>query len=569
MRDNESHNNINRVVVIGGGTAGWLAAGVLAAKLSAENSVTLIESPVIPTIGVGEGSWPSLKDTLLDIGISELEFLSVCHGSYKQGSSFANWRKGEHKYYHPFTEPAGYREIDIHAWWQAIAPTEAYENAFSIQAAMCEAGKAPKQATTPDYAHVLNYGYHFDATALATLLKKHCINKLNVTHVVGHIASVNSHQNGYIKSVVGDNGHVTEGDLFIDCSGSNGLLIDKHFKVPWVSVEHIMLNNRAVALQVPYSDNDSAIESTTLATAHPCGWTWDIALQHRRGVGLVYSSQLASDEQAYKTLINYVSRRYPKALAEALTPRTLAFEPGHREHFWVKNCLSLGMSSGFVEPLEASAIAMVELGLRMLCEGFPQTQEHMTIVSKRYNQRFRYRWRRVIDFLKLHYVLSDRDEPYWRAQRDMATVPESLRELLTLWKYQSPSRLDLIENEEVFPSASYQYVLYGMGYRTLPNSLRLSEEDRQKACNIREKLQQTKPSYFQALPSNNALLKSLAERYATSDLVDSQCPDGQTDKASSANDASKDNGNINNNVESYRDGTPNKKDTQYDRIGFR
>ena len=557
MSDKDSHGNMHRVVIVGGGTAGWLAAGVLAAKLSAKHTITLIESPNIPSIGVGEGSWPSLRDTLLDIGISETEFLTLCQGAFKQGSSFVNWRKGGHCYYHPFTVPTGYNELDIYTCWKSIAPNTSYEDVFSLQAAMCAAGKAPKQIATPDYAHVLNYGYHFDATKLAELLKNHCVEKLNVAHVVGHVDSVHSHQNGDIESVSTKDGKKIVGDLFIDCSGSSGLLIDKHFNVPWIPVKRTMLNDRAVALQVPYSDTDTEIKSTTVATAQTCGWTWDIALQHRRGVGLVYSSQFTDEDQAKQVLIDYVRERYPSAQDAELSFRTLSFEPGYRSQFWVKNCLSLGMSSGFVEPLEASAIAMVELGLRMLCEAFPHNKKHMEIVSKRYNSRFAYRWQRVIDFLKLHYVLSDREEPYWIAQRDKASIPDSLAELLELWKYQSPSRLDLIENEEVFPSASYQYVLYGMGFSSSTSPLRLNEEHKRKAVHIRETLQQTKNAYLQGLPSNRVLLNDIAKRYSNEKQhVPSlaQREKNEHASASSCNDIKN---------------TSDKKDTSYDRIGFR
>ena len=557
MSDNESHSSMHHVVIVGGGTAGWLAAGVLAAKLSANHIVTLIESPNIPSIGVGEGSWPSLRDTLLDIGISEVEFLTLCQGAFKQGSSFVNWRKGGHCYYHPFTVPTGYNELDIHTCWKAIAPNISYEDAFSLQAAMCAAGKAPKQIATPDYAHVLNYGYHFDATKLAELLKKHCVDKLNVAHVFGHVDSVHTHLNGDIESVSTRDGQKVVGDLFIDCSGHSGLLIKQHFHIPWTPVKRTMLNDRAVALQVPYSNEDADIKSTTVATAQTCGWTWDIALQHRRGVGLVYSSQFTNEEQAKQVLVDYVRERYPSVQDAKLSFRTLSFEPGYRSQFWVKNCLSLGMSSGFVEPLEASAIAMVELGLRMLCEAFPQNKAHMEIVSRRYNTRFAYRWQRVIDFLKLHYVLSDREEPYWLAQRNEASIPDSLAELLELWKYQSPSRLDLIEKEEIFPSASYQYVLYGMGFSTSVPPLRLSEANKHKALHIRETLQQTKNAYLQGLPSNRVLLNDIAKRYNNEKQhVPSLAQREKKEHAS---------GSSCNDIKNNSD----KKDTSYDRIGFR
>lgn len=515
---------VKHVVIVGGGTAGWLSAGVLAAKLKPGYKVTLIESPNVPTIGVGEGSWPSLRDTLLDIGINEREFLTACKGTFKQGSSFVNWRTSAtnsqtitqtitqtiaHQYHHPFTVPTAYNELDIHACWQAIANQESYENSFSLQSLMCQEGKAPKQATTPDYAHVLNYGYHFDATTLATLLKKHCLETLGVHYVSAHVSKVEEHTNGYIRQLLTDDGQAISGDLFIDCSGKSGLLIQKHFNVPWLSLETTMLNNRAMAVQTPYAPDDQAISSTTVATAQNVGWTWDIGLQHRRGVGLVYASEFCNEDAAIDILFKQVSQRLPHAKEQELSVRPLSFEPGYRKAFWVKNCLSLGMSSGFVEPLEASAIAMVELGLRMLCESFPNNAEHMELVSKRYNQRFEYRWQRVVDFLKLHYVLSERDEPYWLAQRHESRIPTSLSTLLDIWKYQSPSRLDLIENEEIFPSASYQYVLYGMGYNTALPAIALSDADLLKAKAIQNKMTQMKQAYLHALPNNRELLDEL------------------------------------------------------------
>ena len=517
MTQLNEERSVKHIVVVGGGTAGWLAAGVLASKLKSTFQITLVESPSVPSIGVGEGSWPSLRDTLIDIGIEEKYFLTACSASFKQGSTFVNWRKPEqtnshhreHAYHHPFTVPVGYNELDIHSCWQAYAGNEKYENAFSLQAAMCEANKAPKQLSTPDYAHVLNYGYHFDATALATLLHTHCTEKLNVVYKQAHIASVNNDSEGYIASVTTEDGMQINGDLFIDCSGNQGILIDKHYNVPWHSIEDIMLNNRAMAVQAPYVNNDDVISSTTIATAQRCGWTWDIGLQHRRGVGLVYSDQFTTHEQAEETLLAHVSKRLPKENVSELNVRSLRFTPGYRKQFWVKNCLSLGMSSGFIEPLEASAIAMVELGIRMLCEAFPQNFSHMKWVEERYNRRFHYRWLRVIDFLKLHYVLSNNDTPYWLAQRDSSTIPDSLAQLLDVWRFQSPSRLDLIENEEIFPSASYQYVLYGMGFETLPSALKIPSASVQKAQDIRQKMQQTKMAYLQGLPTNRDLLSQI------------------------------------------------------------
>ncbi|GGW75763.1 tryptophan halogenase family protein [Alteromonas halophila] len=509
--------NIKRVVIVGGGTTGWLAAGMLAARLGSSSSqqhpidVVLLASPEVSTVGVGEGSWPSLRDTLQEIGITESQFLTTCHASFKQGSSFINWRYDSHthQYQHPFTTPTGYTEFDTHACWQQLASDEAYANSFCLQPAMCALGKAPKQRQTPDYAYVLNYGYHFDATALATLLSSHCTERLGVKYHAAHIESVCSHPNGAISSLVTIDGQRIEGDLFLDCSGRCGLLIDKHYRTPWHSVSAVLQNDSAVAVQAPYPHNDNAIASTTLATAHDAGWIWDIGLQHRRGVGCVFSSSFVSQQNAEEQLLHHLQQHLPSEQVSALSVRHLHFQPGYREQFWVHNCLSLGMSSGFIEPLEASAIAMVELGLRMLCDEFPVNGSHMHSLARRYNRRFSYRWARVVDFLKLHYVLSERSSAYWQEHRNSTSIPDSLTELLDLWRYQPPSRYDLIENEEIFPSASYQYVLYGMEFNTALRARTDNSDEAHKARSVRKALAQTRHKFEHGLPDNRSLLNQI------------------------------------------------------------
>lgn len=509
------------VVIVGGGTAGWLCAGMLAAKLGKHGereqgiAITLIESPDVSTIGVGEGSWPSLRDTLREIGLSESAFISHCQASFKQGSTFVGWRDGSEKdcYHHPFTNPAGYTEIDVHACWQALHGDKPYDRVFSVQPTLCEQHKAPKQLATPDYAYVLNYGYHFDATKLADMVSEHCVKKLGVNHVKAHIEHVVSHNNGDIKALTTQCGKTIEGDLFIDCSGQAALLADKHYKVPWQSVQHILLNDSAMAIQVPYDAKDNTIASTTIATAHPAGWSWDIGLQHRRGVGMVFSSDFAEPDQIEQCLRQYLTKRLPADVAQQAECRQLHFVPGYRKEFWTRNCISLGMASGFIEPLEASAVAMVELGVRMLCEQFPQNRDHMTMLAARYNERFAYRWARVIDFIKLHYAINQRtDDVYWNAHRDPATWPEPLRELLALWQYQPPSRYDVIQNEEIFPSASYQFVLYGMGFHTQSQALAANSEMIKRATAISDKLKSTLTQFSQGLPDNRALLSAICER---------------------------------------------------------
>ncbi|TRY31754.1 tryptophan halogenase family protein [Aliiglaciecola sp. M165] len=474
------HNH--HIVIVGGGSAGWLTAGLLAARITAQRSqgikITVIESPDVATIGVGEGTWPSMRHTLQQIGIPETQFMLHCNASFKQGSSFYGWRSGEKNdyYVHPFTTPPGYAELDIASGWRALHPDRAYSDTVSAQSQVCAYGKAPKQLQTPDYAGVTNYGYHFNADKFVELVKNHCIDQLGVNCLVDHVESVTAHPNNDIDAVTCKTHGMVQGDLFVDCTGMRSLLIGQHFNVPWISQRHVLFNDSAVAVQAPYDSAQTDIVSTTLATAQSEGWIWDIGLSNRRGVGYVFASQYTDAATAEQSLTEYLARSMSKDAMSALTPRVLHFKPGYRQEFWKGNCVAIGMSSGFIEPLEASALAMVELSATMLCDHLPSLMTQMPTVRKRFNQRFRYRWQRVIDFIKLHYAISERtDSEYWRDNRSQNSIPDSLHELLELWRHQSPSRYDFIENEEVFPSASYQYVLYGMDYHTQSTSLSTAE----------------------------------------------------------------------------------------------
>ena len=464
---------MKHIVIVGGGSAGWLTAGLIAAQCQKQGSnslcVTLVESPDISTIGVGEGTWPSMRHSLQQIGLSEIEFITHCDASFKQGSSFSDWRNAQANdhYIHPFTTPPGYSEFDLAAGWQVLNPTQQYADIVSVQSHVCNAQKAPKQLQTPEYAGVTNYGYHFNADKFVDLLKSHCVSKLGVHHIVDHVSGVISHQNNDIQSIICKQSGELTGDLFVDCSGMRGLLIGEHYNSRWIGQQHILFNDSAIATRAPHAEQETGIASTTIATAKTAGWIWDIGLRSRKGVGYVYSSQYCSDDQAQRELFEYLDKHLNADQIAQIQPRKLSFKPGYREKFWVGNCVAVGMSAGFIEPLEASALAMVELSVSMLCDHLPSTFEQMPIVRQRFNQRFSYRWQRVIDFIKLHYVLSQRnDSPYWLDNRAAHSIPDSLSELLALWQHQAPSRYDFIENEEVFPSASYQYVLYGMQFKT-------------------------------------------------------------------------------------------------------
>jgi flavin-dependent dehydrogenase len=509
---------VKRVVVVGGGSAGWLTAGVIAAEHRAASpsglEVTVLESPDVASIGVGEGTWPTMRDTLRRIGVSETDFIGECDASFKQGSKFVGWVTGraEDYYYHPFVLPVGYNETKLVPQWQAGHAGIPFADLVSFQPHLCEQGRAPKQISTPEFAAVANYAYHLDAGKFGLFLQKHCTEKLGVRHLLDHVVGVNSKDNGDIASLRTKAHGDVAGDLFIDCTGFSSLLLGKHYGVPFVSSKHVLFNDAALALQVPYADENCPIASHTISTAQTGGWIWDIGLPTRRGVGHVYSTAHVSDEQAEAALRAYIERTAGPAAARAGTPRRLSINPGYRDRFWHRNCVAVGMSGGFIEPLEASALALVEFSAAMISDDMPATRAAMDIAARRFNDAFAYRWARVIDFLKLHYVLSRRvDGDFWIDMRRAESIPDRLRELLTLWRYQPPSRYDFYRVEEIFPSASYQYVLYGMGF--LPETRHATRRpgDPERAEQLFGETAELTRRMLSGLPTNRELLRQIAE----------------------------------------------------------
>lgn len=504
-------SSVQHVVVVGGGSAGWLTACLLAAThgrcAQGQLQVTLLESPDVGPIGVGEGTWPTMRDTLRRIGISETTLVRECDASFKQGSRFNGWVDGgpADVYHHPFVLPQGHTEANLVAAWLGHHAEVPFADLVSFQPHLCAQGKAPKQVTTPEFAAVANYGYHFDAGKFGLMLQRHGVDRLGVRHVRDHVDGVVSHDHGDIAALQTRAHGAVAGDLFVDCTGTSSLLLGQHYRVPLLAQGDVLFNDRALAVQVPYPTDDAPIASQTLATAQANGWIWDIGLPTRRGIGHVYSSAHTTDDAVEQALRAYVQAT--GGPAEIATPRKLQFQPGYRREFWHRNCVAVGLSAGFVEPLEASALALAELSASMICADLPATRETMDIVVRRFNDSFRYRWERVIDFLKLHYALTRRrDTPYWRDHADPATMPAPLQDLLALWRHRPPSRYDFPRAEELFPSASYQYVLYGMGFRSAPGAYRQTTDDAGRADGFFREAAALTRRMLPALPSNRELI---------------------------------------------------------------
>jgi len=511
-------DSIQRIVIVGGGSAGWLTAGLLAGEydLAPESdlSVTLVESPDVQTVGVGEGTWPTMRSTLQRIGISESEFLVECSAAFKQGTRFDGWRNGAEgdRYYHPFSPPAAYAGLNLAPYWQARSGTSSFVDAVTPQGRVCDENLAPRPLDAPDFSALLNYGYHLDAGKFANLLQRHCTERLGVSHVLDHVTAVNAAPDGDIQSISTSGHGMISGDLFIDCTGFRSLLLNGHYGVDYLDCRDVLFNDSALAVQVPYGSMTDPVASQTISTAQTAGWTWDIGLSSRRGVGYTWSSAHGDDDAAHRVLEAYVSATAGVSWDE-LNPRKIDFRPGHREKFWHRNCVAVGMSAGFLEPLEASALVLIELAGRMIAEELPARRATMDTVARRFNETFRYRWDRIIDFLKLHYVLSERsDSAYWNDHRDPATIPASLRDMLALWRERPPWHGDFPQRDEVFSSASYQYVLCGMGFGSDIGHRRYRNDRTTEAEALFEETAKRSLQQLSHLPSNRDILRYIEQR---------------------------------------------------------
>lgn len=509
-----SSGMIKQVLIVGGGTAGWLTACHLAKQLHSKNptavQVTLLESPDIPTIGVGEGTVPMMRQTLQHFGIRETDFIRQCDATFKQSILFQNWMKPDsagqmHRYHHAFDYPDT-DEFDLTPYWLLDPQNRDYVNAVSAQGMVCDAGLAPKLITHPEYAGATNYAYHLDAGKFAALLTKHATEQLGVKHLLANAQHIELAGNGDITAIQTDRLGTLTADLYIDCSGFASLLLGQALQVPFHAKNDVLFVDHALAVQVPYKDPAQPIPSYTIATAQPAGWIWDIGLSKRRGAGYVYSSAYTTHTEAEQGL-----RTYLGAAGEDLDVRRIPMNVGYRERFWQGNCVAIGLSQGFVEPLEATGLLMYDVTARMLAEQFPAHRNSMPRLATQFNQRVRYGWERVIEFIKLHYCLSDRDDSaFWRDNRSQG-IPQTLADKLALWQLQLPSHYDFASRYEVFNLENYLYVLYGMQYPTQLELSRSRYEQQDKAKQAFSTIQSMQQQLLHNLQPNRAVLERIQQ----------------------------------------------------------
>lgn len=457
-----------RVLVVGGGSAGWITAAYLDRSLNGTGPkdvlIGVVESARIGRIGVGEATIPTMKRTLARIGVPEREFLKAADATFKQAIRFDDWLTDGHKYYHPFDRLTATR-YDRHGLrYLASDRSVSFADMVTPQTGMCEDGLSPKKAGDRDYEGQMPYAYHMDAEKFADYLMNLCKSR-GVHHVVDDVVDVEVAENGDVAAIKTAGGTRIEADLFIDCTGFARLLIGKTLGVPYHEFGDYLLCDRAVAMQVPYDLSPRKnVRPYTTSTALSAGWVWDIGLQNRRGTGYVYSSQFISDDEAEAEL-----KAHEGPHCAELKPRRLKFVTGRVEEAWKNNVVAIGLSAGFLEPLESTGLFFIEEAADYLSELFPRLGgiEHNRRI---FNDRMKARYAESLDFINLHYALSQRDDtPFWKEVRKPERITPSLKALLERWDEKPPSRLDFTDQQQLFSHINFEFILYGM--RWAPKAL--------------------------------------------------------------------------------------------------
>lgn len=439
---------IRRVVIAGGGTAGWMVAAGLSKCLGRQVDIRLVESEEIGTVGVGEATIPTLHILHQILDLDEREFIQATQATFKLGISFENWRNVGENYFHSFGKTGkGHWTAGFHHFW-LDARKRGLASDYGDYCLELRAAMENRFATLPDNG--INFAYHFDATLYGQYLRRYA-EALGVQRIEGKIAQVHTHaESGFVTGLQLTDGPLVEGDFFIDCTGMRSLLLGETLGVPYESWSHWLPCDSALAVQtmrvgepVPY----------TRSIAHPWGWQWRIPLQHRVGNGVVFSSRHIGDDEAKAALLANVEG---EVLRE---PRVIRFTPGQREQVWKKNVVAIGLSSGFLEPLESTSIHLIQKGLTRLVELFPTDGVRQSDIDE-YNLQTREQIEIIRDFIILHYHVTNRDDtPFWRGCRDME-VPPLLRHRIQ--HFRDTGRI-MLRQGELFAENSWVQVMMGQG----------------------------------------------------------------------------------------------------------
>ncbi len=451
----QDDTQIRSIVIVGGGSAGWMTAAALANALGGSAKITLIESEAIGTVGVGEATIPPIRLFNTRLGISESDFIRETKGSFKLGIEFAGWTREGESYFHPFGSYGA--DFDVHTpfhhYWLADRLNGAQAGRlddYTVSWEVAKSGRFGRPSRDPRQVQSrMDYAYHFDATLYAAYLRRYAEAR-GVSRVEGKVEHVSLHaETGFIESVTLDDGRTLVGQLFVDCTGFIGVLIERAMQTGYEDWSRWLPANRAVAMA---TSSDADPLPYTRSTARAAGWQWRIPLQHRTGNGYVYCDRYASPEIAEATLRDTVEG---EPLAE---PKHLRFVTGRRKQFWNRNCVAVGLSAGFMEPLESTSLHLIQFGIMRLLTLFPD-QTFSPTLAEEYNRLTVAEYERIRDFLLLHYIANDRDEPFWRDMRQVE-LPDELAFKLEHFRRAGIISLD---GRELFGKPSWLAVLVGQG----------------------------------------------------------------------------------------------------------
>jgi tryptophan 6-halogenase len=514
---------IENIIIAGGGTAGWMTASYLRKVLGESVQISLVESASISTIGVGEATFSTIKLFFDFLGLEERDWMPDCNAAYKLGIKFVNWNAEGRSFYHPFQQ---YEVVDGFAlveWWLKLKDNlNTYDHSCFTTPALCESKRSPRYLdgrVYDDKAHDLfspevasqgwalrelrgqyPYAYHFNASLLARFLRGYAVQR-GVKRIVDDISDVKLAEDGSIAYITTKEHGDIKGDLFIDCTGFRSLLLNKALGEPFIPFSESLLCDSAIALQVPRNIAKEGINPYTTATALSAGWVWNIPLYGRDGTGYVYSSQFISPENAEKEF-----REHLGSAADNSSALYIKMRIGRSRNSWVKNCVAIGLSSGFVEPLESTGIFFIQHGIEELVANFPDRSFDEGLKTS-YNKAVADCIDGVRDFLTLHYSASNRyDTPFWKATAHELVIPEALKERLELWKTRLPNSRNVNLNYHGFEAYSYSVMLLGLGCRPehgLPTlDLMRNEKALATFCAIKERadyLCRTLPSQYEYL----------------------------------------------------------------------
>ncbi len=491
--------HLNKIVIVGGGSAGWICAAMLSHYFQkGPTQVELVESEEIGTIGVGESTIPPFLQLIRTLGINEQEFIQETQAAFKLGIRFENWLEKGDVYYHPFGQIGGPLEVNefYQCWLRAKQnghPSRLRD--FSPAAVMADAGKfmLPNTAHRTMISHA-NYALHVDARLVALYLRKFAEAR-GVKRTEGIVTDVVTRPDGGVAKVIMKDGREVAGDFFIDCSGFRALLIGKTLGEPFRDWSDVLLCDRAVVAQ---TENVGPPHPYTLVQAQDFGWRWRIPLQHRSGNGYVFASKYLSDDEAAATLMSQVQGEV------VLGPNIIPFKTGLRERPWVKNVVSIGLSCGFIEPLESTALHLIYKGMDYLLRFMPDMDADQTLAAE-YNRRMIADYEEIRDFIVLHYVTTRRDDtPFWRDYQKVEP-PQSLKERMALFKAAAVLRDGV---DDMFRASAWQSVMEGMGvrpdrYQQLVDRIPLSV-----IMNLMDKSAPMLADFVATLPSHEEFLRT-------------------------------------------------------------